>query len=180
MNARDVLADLVKRFNADAGNSPYTISGLAVLLDAYRAEVVAEHGPFPMPTGTGPSPTAVGAALVRLRQYGERTSTWSTATYGSGAEKALHETALTLAAEVDRLRARVAELEGLTQQSRTEAIADVGDWFEEIGEKNTAYLVRTHDIPAARDMRTVSVEDPHDSPLHRTYETGHDLPPVTS
>lgn len=51
MNARDVLADLVKRLNTDAGNSPYTISGLAVLLEAYRAEVVAEHGPFPMPAG---------------------------------------------------------------------------------------------------------------------------------
>ncbi|MEU0133360.1 hypothetical protein ABZ172_04865 [Streptomyces sp. NPDC006296] len=45
----------------------------------------------------------LAAALVRLRQYGERTSTWSTATYNDGAEKALHEIALTLAAEVDRL-----------------------------------------------------------------------------
>ncbi|MEU5660138.1 hypothetical protein ABZ802_31645 [Streptomyces sp. NPDC047737] len=55
-----------------------------------------------------------------------------------------------LLAEVDRLRARVAELEAQAKQSRTEAIADVGDWFEEIGEKDAAYLVRTHDIPEAR------------------------------
>ncbi|MEU1088945.1 hypothetical protein ACFYPN_16130 [Streptomyces sp. NPDC005576] len=57
------------------------------------------------------TPMTPDAALTRLRQYGEHTSTWSTATYNDGTEKALHEIALTLAAEVDRLRARVAELE---------------------------------------------------------------------
>lgn len=49
------------------------------------------------------TPMTLAAALVRLRQHGERTSTWSTATYNDGTEKALHEIALTLAAEVDRL-----------------------------------------------------------------------------
>ncbi|TRV72578.1 hypothetical protein FKN01_29765 [Streptomyces sp. 130] len=49
------------------------------------------------------APMTLAAALVRLRQYGERTSTWSTATYNDGTEKALHEIALTLAAEVDKL-----------------------------------------------------------------------------
>lgn len=53
-------------------------------------------------------------ALARLRQYGERTSTWSTATYNDGTEKALHQIAVSLAAEVDRLRAQVAELERAT------------------------------------------------------------------
>ncbi|MEU9849301.1 hypothetical protein [Streptomyces sp. NPDC047985] len=43
-------------------------------------------------------------ALSRLRQYGERTSTWSTATYDTGTEKALHEIALALATEADRLK----------------------------------------------------------------------------
>ncbi|MET7956378.1 hypothetical protein ABZT07_20720 [Streptomyces sp. NPDC005317] len=62
------------------------------------------------------------------------------------------------AAELIRLRARVAELEAQAEQSRTESIADVGDWLEEVGEKGAAYLVRTCDIPAARDMRVVSVE----------------------
>lgn len=57
------------------------------------------------------APMTPDAALIRLRQYGERTSTWSTATYDSGTEKALHEIALTLAAEVSRLRARVTDLE---------------------------------------------------------------------
>jgi hypothetical protein len=50
-------------------------------------------------------------AEIRLAQYGERTSTWSTATHNNGTEKALHEIALGLKAEVDRLRTRVAELE---------------------------------------------------------------------
>lgn len=45
------------------------------------------------------------AALVRLRQYGERTSTWSTATYASGTERTLHQIAHTLAGELDRVRA---------------------------------------------------------------------------
>lgn len=49
------------------------------------------------------TPMTLAAALTRLRQYGERTSTWSIATYNDGTEKALHEIALTLAAEVDRL-----------------------------------------------------------------------------
>ncbi|MFF8716213.1 hypothetical protein ACF07T_32980 [Streptomyces sp. NPDC015184] len=49
------------------------------------------------------APMTPDAALTRLRQYGERTSTWSTATYDSGTEQALHEIALTLAAELDRL-----------------------------------------------------------------------------
>lgn len=51
------------------------------------------------PTNQQPTP-----AEIRLAQYGERTSTWSTATYDSGTEKALHEIALGLKAEIDRLR----------------------------------------------------------------------------
>ncbi|WP_318202997.1 hypothetical protein [Streptomyces sp. SCL15-4] len=47
-------------------------------------------------------------AEIRLAQYGQRTSTWSTATYNDGTEKALNEIALGLKAEVDRLRAELA------------------------------------------------------------------------
>jgi archaellum component FlaC len=43
-------------------------------------------------------------AEVRLAQYGERTKTWSTATYDNGTEKALHEIALDLKGEMGRLR----------------------------------------------------------------------------
>ncbi|MFE0819115.1 hypothetical protein [Streptomyces sp. NPDC058847] len=51
------------------------------------------------------------AARVQLARYAERTKTWSTATYDSGTERALHGMAVALAAEADALRVRVAELE---------------------------------------------------------------------
>ncbi|WP_127468735.1 phiSA1p31-related protein [Streptomyces sp. B27] len=53
------------------------------------------------------TPITPDVALARLRQYGERTSTWSTATYNNGTEKALHQIAVSLAGEVDRLRAEL-------------------------------------------------------------------------
>ncbi len=59
------------------------------------------------PSATSPSSereAEARVAQIRLRQYGERTSTWSTATYASGTERALHDIAVTLSAEVDRLR----------------------------------------------------------------------------
>lgn len=80
---------------------------------------LAEHGitgtadVLPVPVGaSAEAPMTAQAASIRLAQYGAGTrKTWSTATYDSGAEKALHEIALTLDAEVVRLRARVAVLE---------------------------------------------------------------------
>ncbi|CAM5264253.1 hypothetical protein [Streptomyces badius] len=56
------------------------------------------------------TPMTPDAALARLRQYGERTTGWSTATYNDSTEKALHQIAVSLAGEVERLRAKVAEL----------------------------------------------------------------------
>lgn len=47
-------------------------------------------------------------AETRLAQYADR-STWTNATYSSGTEKALHEIALGLKAEVDRLRSELAK-----------------------------------------------------------------------
>lgn len=55
------------------------------------------------------TPMTPDMALARLRHYGERTSNWSTATYNDGTEKALHHIAVSLAAEVERLRARPVE-----------------------------------------------------------------------
>jgi hypothetical protein len=81
---------------------------------------------------------------------------------------------------IAKLRARVAELEKKADTARTEAIADTGDWLDEVGEKSAAHLVYTCDIPAARDMKRVApLEDPHDSPLHHDYRLGRDLPEVT-
>ena len=50
-------------------------------------------------------------ARIRLEQYEGRTSTWSTATYNDGTEKALHEIARSLLVEVDRLKVEVEALE---------------------------------------------------------------------
>lgn len=59
-------------------------------------------------------------ALVRLRQYRERTSTWSTATYDSGTERALHQIATALGAAA----ARVPELERLLAAARDQVGAE--------------------------------------------------------
>jgi hypothetical protein len=48
-----------------------------------------------------------------------------------------------LVEENRRLRAELAA-------ARDKAISDVGDWLDEHGQKDAAYLVRTVDIPAAR------------------------------
>jgi hypothetical protein len=119
------------------------------------------------------------------------------------------------AAELERLRARVAELEaqrtadhktwqhdlqtarsgqeasaariaGLEQRlatSRTEAVADVGDWLDEVGQGDASYLVRTVDIPAGRDMKAVPsralgevLDGEHYGLVHHAYRVGHDLP----
>lgn len=54
---------------------------------------------------SAPEPLTADQALVRLRQYHERTTTWSTATYNDGTERALARIAGALATEVERLRA---------------------------------------------------------------------------
>ncbi|GLP64263.1 hypothetical protein TUSST3_08830 [Streptomyces sp. TUS-ST3] len=64
-------------------------------------------------------------AEIRLAQYGERTSTWSTAAYDSGTEKALHEIALGLKAEIDRLRTQRRVL--LASIARKDARTGEGD-----------------------------------------------------
>jgi hypothetical protein len=62
-------------------------------------DILTERGD--MSTTADGQEMTVEAALARLRQYQERTpSTWSTATYESGSEKALHDIARTLAEAV--------------------------------------------------------------------------------
>jgi hypothetical protein len=63
-------------------------------------------------------------AEIRLAQYADR-STWSTATYDSGNEKALHEIALGLKAEIDRLRQQRKFL--LDQIAKKGAASGAGD-----------------------------------------------------
>jgi hypothetical protein len=93
-------------------------------------------------------------AEVRLAQYGERTSTWSTATYNDGTEKALHGIALGLKAEVDRLRTRVAELEGPAVEARA-ALAALCYDLEDPGSNAFGALYLISQV-------TVGVEAPKD------------------
>jgi hypothetical protein len=119
-------------------------------------------------------------------------------------------TDVVLLAEVDRLRsqvaslnealtaaavrmradaARIAELEAERPRVRTEAIADVGGFLEEVGEKGAAYLVRTVDILAARDpepdavttvfVPVASLREPDGEfygLVHHDWRIGRDLP----
>ncbi|MFJ6566572.1 hypothetical protein ACIQNU_04080 [Streptomyces sp. NPDC091292] len=64
-------------------------------------------------------------AEIRLAQYGERTSTWSTATYNDGTEKALHEIALGLKTEIDRLREQRRYL--IDQLTKKDTASGAGD-----------------------------------------------------
>ncbi|MDK1473687.1 hypothetical protein QNO07_09665 [Streptomyces sp. 549] len=64
------------------------------------------------------TPMTAKAAAIRLAQYGERT-----ATYDSGTERALHEIALTMAAEVERLREWGVGLGLLVARKESELIA---------------------------------------------------------
>jgi hypothetical protein len=73
-----------------------------------------------------------------------------------------HTTNEALSDAVEALRAnrdRIADLETRLVTIRTEAIADVGDWLDENGQKDAAYLVYTVDIPAARDMKRVAAAE---------------------
>ncbi|MDX2513905.1 hypothetical protein PV355_01820 [Streptomyces stelliscabiei] len=94
-----------------------------------------------------------------------------------------------LVAEVRRQAARIAELEAERLRVRTEAIADVGGFLEEVGEKGAAYLVRTVDILAARDpepdavtkvfVPVASLREPdgeHYPLVHHDWRLGRDLP----
>jgi hypothetical protein len=64
-------------------------------------------------------------AEIRLAQYGERTKTWSTATHDNGTEKALHEIALGLKEEIDRLRTQRRYL--IDQLAKKDAASGEGD-----------------------------------------------------
>lgn len=89
---------------------------------------------------TPPTSQQLTPAEIRLGQYGERTSTWSTATYNDGTEKALHEIALGLKAEVDRLRAELAK-----EERRHGDTIDDRDRAQDAADK-LAYAVAPEDV----------------------------------
>ncbi|MFJ3597941.1 hypothetical protein ACIPRU_15660 [Streptomyces sp. NPDC090126] len=76
------------------------------------------------------------------------------------------------AAELDRLRARVAELEAL-KPARFQTCRACGAGYEH------GFPCSTCEFKRRMAAEVASVEDPHDSPLHHTYALGRDLPEVT-
>lgn len=87
-------------------------------------------------------------AEIRLAQYGEHAKSWSTATYNDGAEKALHEIALGLKTELDRVRTESDQLySDLTG-------ANLGRWEEE----NDARRARVAAANARKRAATLRTE----------------------
>ncbi|MFJ8538102.1 hypothetical protein [Streptomyces sp. NPDC093591] len=114
VNTRDGMC-WTRRTVTSSGIALYAPEGVCGCPEFVMATLVelAEHGicgsadVLPVPVGPElQAPMSLKAALIRLAQYGERTSTWSTATYDSGAEKALHEIAVTLDAALKSGRER--------------------------------------------------------------------------
>ena len=110
------------------------------------AAAVAEHGPFPMPTGdTAP----------RVRRF------------------------TPLEEAVQGIETAIAPLKGDQRAGADMVLA----YLRTLTTPNTAV---PRDLrPGAETARRMiadrqTAEDPHDSPLHRTYETSHDLPEVDS
>lgn len=101
------------------------------------------------------------------------------------ARDALEGPARTLLAEVNRLRALVAELEA--QPSRSEVLNKAADrldakvdelraeprWREGNGDTRGPGL-----LSSVTELRRMATEDPHDSPLRHAYAVGRDLPEV--
>ncbi|MFI2084367.1 hypothetical protein ACH43Y_28910 [Streptomyces rubiginosohelvolus] len=99
-----------------------------------------------------------------------------------------------LLAEVDRLRARVAELEAARTKAAADRDAQVIAWLVKKAGKYRGLpryrqedtgdvIARLADKLSRGAVRPacppVSPEDPHDSPLHHSYALGRDLPEVT-
>lgn len=169
-------------------------------------EAVKKYGALPVPVGpVSQAPMSVHAASIRLAQYGERASTWSTATYDSGTEKALHEIALTFQARVDEveraytfdtaaLKARIAELEA-QREALAERLRAGQQWRQgrnpELVSENFVSQSELRSIfgiplvaPWADGLTKVFVpvaslrepEGEHYPHVHHDYRVSHDLP----
>lgn len=149
------------------------------------SEAVAELGALPMPVGPGPQ--ALSAAEIRLSQYGEQRGT-----YGNASEKALHHIALDLrkelsdqreyeqrlreqhdldVAELNRLRARVTELEALTPAA-IQTCRKCGAGYT-YGEPCSSCAFKAR---MAAELQARGLEGEHYLSVHHDYRLGHDLP----
>ncbi|MFI9622111.1 hypothetical protein ACIG8S_24695 [[Kitasatospora] papulosa] len=146
------------------------------------AAAVAEHGPFPMPTGD--TVPALTEAALEAKVYDSLVSfngvaCWDILRLAQMRQYLAEHVAADLVPELDRLRTRVAELEAALADATEPDVDGAGRTYQE-------YNPGSRDLrPGADAARRMiadrqTAEDPHDSPLHRTYETSHDLPEVTS
>ncbi|MFJ2819101.1 hypothetical protein [Streptomyces sp. NPDC087294] len=83
---------------------------------------------------------------TRLEQYGARTSTWSTATYNDGTEKTVHEIALALLAEAERLEAE----RNAFRDQRNEVFSTNRQLHAQVEESGRARLRAENDTRTAR------------------------------
>lgn len=92
-------------------------------------------------------------ALLNGSQPQDRMERWSAAAFAAGRV-------------VDRNALRVymavadAEAKDAAETARTEALADAGDYMDNVGQKDAAYLLYTTDVPVARNMRPVPTSAP--------------------
>lgn len=89
--------------------------------------------------------------------------------------------------EADQLRKRVAELEAAAGDGSTRTVDEDPIAFsltaqaEALHASSGAVVEVPEDVSPVADLRALlarPAEDPHDSPLHHTYERGRDLPEV--
>ncbi|MFJ2399787.1 hypothetical protein ACIOUE_00685 [Streptomyces xanthochromogenes] len=91
-------------------------------------------------------PLTARAAKIRLAQYGEHA-----ATYDSGSERALHEIALALSAEVDRLRGELASAVEDTTSLHRSTIPDLRRNVEHYEAGKKRWRARAERAEAERD-----------------------------
>lgn len=120
------------------------------------------------------TPISPRVARIRLEQYGSRTSTWHTATYDNGTEKALHEIALSLLGEVDRLTGEIENLETdkknfATQTGFLVSRKGVSNWLEQHAQKHRS-TGTSEGATRAEAIETLAVKIQNTS--------GEDVPPA--
>jgi hypothetical protein len=129
----------------------------------------------------------IGANLARWEEEQENARlrlAWQSAR-GRAAEQAADALTFRRATAAERkqvreLEARVAELEAerhVTNEALDDAVQELRSRSEVAPLKGRARLdASAADAAEATHWRRLGVEDPHDSPLHRTYKVPHDLP----
>ncbi|MDJ0342189.1 hypothetical protein QMK19_03185 [Streptomyces sp. H10-C2] len=99
-------------------------------------------------------PMSPHAAQIRLAQYGERAE-FTVATYGNGTAQALHQIALTLSAEVDRLTAELAQQVTWSENRRLRMVAAETDLLNIRGHLSPNGYPRRVPMPLGNEIAPV-------------------------